>query len=91
MSIDDITELPFVQSTDEGAICMWNAEESGAYALDTKIGRGHADQLIDLMARKDNPTLLGRVVKDMIAGGRYGGVEVGFMHRIADRSIRQSF
>ena len=28
-------------------------------------------------------------VKDMVGRGRYGGVEVGFMHRVADHTVRQ--
>ena len=81
--VSNVRELGFVGET------MWEPDESGVYALDNKIGRTHADQCVDLMRRQGNPSILSHVVKDMVGRGRYGGVEVGFMHRVADHAVRQ--
>ncbi len=86
-SVNNVRDLPFVRTENGVVVNLWSAKESGAHHLDNKVGRGHADQLVDLMSRTQNPTLLGNVVKDMIAGGRYGAVEIGFMTRLASRAL----
>lgn len=76
-------DLPFMANAKH-----WNVQESGSYTLDCKIGRGHADQLVDLMRRRGNPTLLNSVMRDMVGAGRFGGIEVGFVTRIGQHSMR---
>lgn len=86
MSVDDITELPFVESKAGRLINLWNAKESGVYASDTKTGRDHADAFVDLTRRTPNPTLLGNIVKDMVGRGNYGPIEIGFFHRLSEHT-----
>lgn len=86
MSIDDITELPFVESKVGRLVNLWNAKESGVYALDNKAGRDHADAFIVHTRRRPNPTLLGNIVKSMVSHGVYGPIEVGFFHRLSEHS-----
>lgn len=57
----------------------------GDWATDTQRGRDFADTLVERMKTTQNPTLLGRLVKNLVADGRYSGVEVGFFQRISER------
>jgi hypothetical protein len=59
-------------------------EPSGDWSADNRAGRDFATDLIERMATEEAPFLLGNLAKGMVAGGRYGGVEVGFFHRIAE-------
>ena len=86
-TVEAISDLPFVKADGEKTN-LWAAEESGVWALDNKIGRTHADECVRYMRERQAPNLLGGVVKDMMAGGRYGGVEVGFLHRIGVHAAR---
>jgi hypothetical protein len=85
--VQKFTDLGFVRTQDEKVSSMWAPESSGVYALDNKIGRTHADQCVDLMRREDNPNLLNHVMRDMVEGGQYGGIEVGFVTRVARHTI----
>jgi hypothetical protein len=49
----------------------------------TILGAGLADQLLKTMRSEGNYTTLNFVIRDMIAGGTFGGVEVGFLSEIA--------
>jgi hypothetical protein len=53
------------------------------------IGRAFADETLAEIAKRGAPPLLGHVVKAMIAKGRFGGIEVGFFHRIAERATAE--
>lgn len=83
-----IIDLPFVSSQNGRPINLWVTPETGEYSLDTAFGRQCADAVLDYMAQSENPTILGKIVRDMILGGRYGAVEVGFIHRIAEVAVR---
>lgn len=87
-SVECVSELGFVETHGGHPTSMWSPNASGNYSLDNKIGRTHADQCVDLMRRQNNPALLGQVVRAMVDKGRFGGVEVGFMNRVADHAIR---
>lgn len=63
---------------------MWAVARTGDWPLDNRTGAQHAEELIAFI--KSNPgsePLLGHVMRDIAAGGIFGGVEVGFCHRIA--------
>lgn len=85
--VESVTDLPFVEIDGE-RMDLWAAEESGVWALDNKIGRTHADECVRYMRHRQAPNLLSGIVKDMMAHGRYGGVEVGFLHRIGVHATR---
>lgn len=63
----------------------WTAEETGDYAADCDEGTRLAEQFLrDLNADPEHRLpLLGWLVRDMIAKGRFGGLEVGFFDRIS--------
>lgn len=64
-------------------------EGSPAWAKQNQTGRAMAGELLDRMIEKDCPPLLGWALKDMVAKGEFGGIEVGFAQEIAERLIRK--
>jgi len=82
-----LTVLPFVQADDAGqVVSMWSVAPTGDWSEDNVAGAAHADALIALMSRTENPTILSHVVK-AIAGREWSGLEVGFFHRLATAAI----
>jgi hypothetical protein len=82
-----LTSLPFVQADDAGQVAsMWNVAPTGDWSADNVAGAAHADDLIGLMSRTENPTILSHVVK-AIGGREWTGLEVGFFHRLATVAI----
>lgn len=67
------TELGFVTSDSD-----WAPERTGDYDKDCQIGRNYAAEFIKMMREQENTAFLGRIMRAMIAGGTYGGVEIGF-------------
>lgn len=57
------------------------------YGAQNALGREKADQLILQMRLTQNPTLLGAAIRDIVNGGTYGPVEVGFCQRLADQIL----
>lgn len=70
-----------------GELDLWLVQETGDWNRDNAQGRGFADQCVEHMRENDAPMVLGYVVEAMLHKGRYGGVEVGFFHRIAQIAI----
>jgi hypothetical protein len=63
---------------------FWTVTRTGHYAWDNFLGTGLADQLLKTMrSDRHHYITLNLVIRDMIAGGRFEGVEVGFMSVIA--------
>lgn len=62
--------------------------ETGDYGADCATGRLLADALIKRMADTDGAPALGAVVREMMKGGRWGAVHIGFFQRLADRSVQ---
>jgi hypothetical protein len=83
----DVNSLPFVEVKDGRLLSLWNVKESGVYASDTKTGRDHADAFVALVRRRENPTLLGKIVKSMVQQSVYGPVETGFFHRLMEYGL----
>ena len=75
--------LSFMGRTADGARSFWLPKKSGDYVIDCATGRKAAIELCDYMLANDNPVLLGSVMRDMVAGGEFGGVEAGFCSEIA--------
>lgn len=57
--------------------------EAGEWGQANAQGRQLALDTIEYMIRHDMPGYLGHVVRNMVDGGKYGGVEVGFFHVVA--------
>jgi hypothetical protein len=62
--------------------------ESGDFALDCATGRACADNLILRMAQTRCTPALGAVVRELMKGGRWEAVHIGFFQRLADRSVQ---
>lgn len=60
---------------------------SGDYGADNRKGADHADSMIAFIRDADVPSLLGHVIKAAGASGRWGGVEIGFAHRLAEYAL----
>ncbi len=75
--------LPFVVMTLGTPTQLWVPKSAGDYQADNETGKRYADALIAVMREHEAPNLLGQVVKAMVEP--WSGVEVGFMHRIAER------
>jgi hypothetical protein len=56
----------------------------GELCLGNFLGAGLADQLLKTMRSEGNYSTLNFVIRDMIAGGTFGGVEVGFISENRD-------
>lgn len=52
-------------------------------------GRAKAVELIDRIVTEECPPLLGWALREMIAKGEFGGVEVGFAQELAERLIQK--
>lgn len=61
----------------------WNEEESGDYWKDCMRGEQRARMFSGELDTAREMFMLGWIVRDMIDKGRYGGVEVGFFHRLS--------
>ena len=81
-----VEALSFVKSV-EGKRVMWSVEETGDWAQDNEIGKAAAIECLRYMRQQQAPNILALVMEAMIAQGRSGGVEVGFMTRIAIAAI----
>jgi hypothetical protein len=76
-------------ASDELTRGRWSVAETGQWNRDNERGEKLANECVDYMIRHDNYLpLLSDVIHDMVDKGRFGGVEVGFMHQIAALAIR---
>lgn len=62
---------------------FWNEPETGNYWEDCANGERRAQEFLRVLQARREGFMLGLMARDMIARGRYGGVEVGFFHRIS--------
>ena len=81
------SSLPFA-STSNGQVDYWAVAETGDWSADNCAGRSHADALVRQMLETGFPGTLPHVVRAMFDRGTIGGVEVGFLNRIAEHAIR---
>jgi hypothetical protein len=86
---DLVSYLPCVEGvgTDRN---YWTVVRTGRYDWDNFLGAGLADQLLRTMRSEGNFTALNFVIRDMIAGGTFDGVEVGFVSEIAKALARSA-
>ncbi|WP_155913490.1 hypothetical protein [Asticcacaulis sp. AC466] len=79
-----IRELDFVAVNELNQITsMWSVEPCGNYGRDNELGRTYGAECLEFISRTNDPTLLGKIIRDMIKGGRYDAVEIGFMYMVS--------
>ena len=79
-----VTDLPFVGNR-KGRRCFWKVSPTGKYHEDCLIGKYYALEAMHYMRVKGCPPLLGWITRDMPRQEACCGLEVGFMHAIAER------
>jgi len=62
---------------------FWNAAATGNYERDCAEGERLASEYVLRMQMQPRPAMLGWIARDMIAKGRFSGVEVGFFQGIS--------
>jgi hypothetical protein len=78
-----VLDLPFVMEASDGELCFWSTEASGDRSAD--IDRGEYYARLTLTVAKDFgvPLLVASILRDMIAAGRFSGVEAGYLAVVA--------
>ena len=83
--------LPFTEALEVEGDCFrieyWKLCVDNDYSRACSLGRDYADELIEYMSKSLDVSLLPRVIAAMVAMGAGGGVEVGFLTRIAEAAI----
>ena len=62
--------------------------EPADFSLACKKGRALGNRFLQDMRDQDFTPALGFAIKNMMSAGRFGGVEIGFLHVIADAACR---
>lgn len=76
--------LPFVRAEGRKITDYWAPQpQTGDWADDNQIGREYADELVGCPT-DEIPLLLNYAIEQMVRKGRYEGIEVGFVNRIAE-------
>lgn len=65
----------------------WDPSQTGDWAADNATGRRYAAAMFTLMTVTQNPMPFVRLMRVMIDKGTAGGVEVGFLHAVAEKLI----
>lgn len=69
------------------SIISWAPVVTGEWGKDTAQGKVYADEAMAHIRQRDNPSILGHVMKSMIGQAAWSGVEVGFFHRISEHLL----
>lgn len=69
------------------SIISWAPIVTGDWGKDTAQGKVYADEAMAHIRIKENPSILGHVMKSMIGQAAWSGVEVGFFHRISEHLL----
>lgn len=68
--------------------CWWTPERSDDYGHACAMGREYAAEFVlhckQLGGREEAGLMFNRIMAAMVAGGVFGGVEVGFCHAIGE-------
>lgn len=62
---------------------FWGAESSGDYERDVEEGTHRGERLVRDLRLQGDHYVLGWMVREMVQGGRFGGIEVGFCEAVA--------
>ena len=94
--LDTSASLPFTADPkDKGGMHgtgrrFWEVASSGDWADDCAVGGQYARIYLNRIRYREPAPLLGWVIGDMIARGRYTGMEAGFAQGIAEAVLRSS-
>jgi hypothetical protein len=86
--IPTVYDLPFVSPCSDGTKDLWVVETAGNWAADCDTGARHGAALIAFMQQTENPSIFGLVVQRIAEHGAWSGVECGFLHTIAEATLR---
>lgn len=85
---DAIADLPFTHAKLGVPTRLWVVQPTKDWAADNETGRRYAESLLNCIREHEMSSLLGQVVKAMKQSDTgWTGIEVGFFHRLAERSI----
>ncbi len=70
---------------------FWSVEETGDFVADCNEGVRLAEEFLRELNAKNSMAKLGWIVRDMIAKGRFSGLEVGFFSRISWACVDDPF
>lgn len=86
---DPIELLPFVATAPGGRKFWVIRARTGDHELDCCLGADLARRALQYMRRLDgiDATLLCWIISDMVKGGTFGSVEVGFVETVAKAAI----
>jgi hypothetical protein len=66
----------------------WVVKRTGDWAFDCCLGDGLAREWLHYTSRDFGGPSLANVIRDMVRGGEFDGVEVGFLSTIAAAALR---
>lgn len=67
---------------------FWNVPSTGNWSQDCQTGRDRADRFIAALGKRtDKMCMFTASMRDMVAKGRWSGVEVGFCQRVAELAV----
>ncbi|MDX3970086.1 MAG: hypothetical protein QHD01_26275 [Bradyrhizobium sp.] len=75
----EVLDLPFVHEADDGEIYLWRPQPTGDDHADMATGEYYARLTLYVSREFGVPLLLASVLRDMVAAGKFGGVEAGFI------------
>jgi hypothetical protein len=78
-----VLDLPFVTETDDGELCFWSTEATGNRSEDIDKGEYFARLTLAVAKEFGVPLLVASILRDMIAAGRFSGVEAGYLAVVA--------
>ncbi len=78
----ELLPLPFADDRPDG-VAWWLVEPSGHDPTDFEIGERYAAVALATAKQSQEPVLLAMVLRDMVRGGQFSGIEAGFIASIA--------
>ena len=83
-----LTDLPFVRADGRGVLCYWSVTPTGNDSEDLARSFEWGRQLAAFMDQiEDHPRLLAYVIRDMVAAGRFGPLESGFIQAVGTATV----
>ena len=83
-----LTDLPFVRADGRGVLCYWSVTPTGNDSADLARSFEWGRQLVAFMDQiEDHPQILTCVIRDMVAAGRFGPLESGFIQAVGTATV----
>ena len=84
----ELTDLPFVRADGRGVLCYWSVTPTGNDSADLARSFEWGRQLVAFMDQiEDHPQILTCVIRDMVAAGRFGPLESGFIQAVGTATV----